>query len=169
MDKKSVDLARSVVTVLGDCPWEAAAFARGIVARADGQPLPAAARVIYESGTQTLKRSVELLELVEKDGFEALLFPLEITGMVIQGLLKLQDDDFAGRLHPAGIIEDQMVQRKQEECWSSSLLTTFRLVQKRNSVMLGRAERVMMHVSDILFLKAPNTNTLTNTKVIQHN
>jgi hypothetical protein len=90
------------------------------------------------------------------DYFESLVLPLENAEEVMHGLLKLQKEDFVGRR-----LEDEPndMQLKQEECWSSSLLTSLRLIQKRNGVMLRRSERVMLHVRVVFLLCLASRST----------
>jgi len=62
------EAARALANVLGDCHWEAAALARAFLSLLQNGDPEGAARIAYETGPLSLKRSREILYAVRADG-----------------------------------------------------------------------------------------------------
>lgn len=82
-------VAEALAQVIGATPWEAVTFAHGYLAMLGGASLNDAARLMYDRGPQTLKRSKELLGEVTTKGFVALLTPRAKTGSAANPITKL--------------------------------------------------------------------------------
>ncbi len=81
--------AAALVKVVGDTRWEAVTFAHGYLALKDGRLPEEAAKVMFQRGPQTLKKSKELLGAVTTKGFVAQLTVREKTGSAENPITKL--------------------------------------------------------------------------------
>ncbi len=126
------EAARSLVAVIVESKWEAVGIAHGFLAARQGKDGEAAARQIFEHGTQSLKRSRELIALSKKQGFLKLLSAREKIGSAENPITKL---------FPAAITEQRFIDLLDElkerhpaleytdDRKSSHTLTDFTLVE----------------------------------------
>lgn len=70
-DYSDEEAAKALLCVLGPSSWYAVAFAKGYLAMLNGAEDDQAARIIYESGPQTLKLSKQLIKDSKEQGFLA--------------------------------------------------------------------------------------------------
>lgn len=105
IDPDDVQLARSLVTVLGDVAWEVVAFAHGVLALGSGKSVDEAARVMVEKGYSTLRASRDLLGRVEAERFVDLLPKRERTGSAENPITKL---------FPATLTEQRFIEKLDE-------------------------------------------------------
>src|SRR5262245_32389236 len=73
-------VAQALVNVIGGSKWMAVAFAHGYLALLNGQNEVDAARIVFDRGGATLKRSKEMLQAMKTGGFASQLPLREKTG-----------------------------------------------------------------------------------------
>lgn len=83
------EATKALVSVLADSRWEAVALARGVEALKGGASIAEAARMAFDSGLSTLKRSKELLLEAEGKGFAQILTPRSRIGSAENPVTKL--------------------------------------------------------------------------------
>src|SRR5437016_5073060 len=83
------EAATALVGLIGSSRWDAVAIAHGYLALQQGATETEAARVIYTHGKLTLKRSRELIQQVEDEGFLGLLLPRQRIGSAENPITKL--------------------------------------------------------------------------------
>lgn len=99
------DAAAALVKVVGETEWEAVTFAHGYTAHQSGKSLDEAAKLMYQRGPQSLKRSKELLGAVASKGFVSQLTQREKTGSAENPVTKL---------FPAAITEQRFIELLDE-------------------------------------------------------
>jgi hypothetical protein len=114
LQPSDLELARSIVSVLGNVTWEAVAFAHGIVALDAGRSPDEAARVMFSNGYQSLRKSKEMLERAKTDGFAGLLTKRVRTGSAANPITKM---------FPGTITEQRFVERLDELVAARSTVT----------------------------------------------
>lgn len=98
-------ITQALVSVLGESKWAAVAVARGYLAVHQGASEEVAARLVFENGPQTLKRSRELVSGAKDTEFLSLLDRREKKGSAENPITKL---------FPARITEDRFAERLDE-------------------------------------------------------
>lgn len=101
------EAATALVNIIGDSKWEAVAFAHGYLAMLNEATDEEAARIAYEHGIQTLKRSRQLIAESKGKGFKALLYRREKVGSAENPVIKL---------FPATITEQRFLELLDELC-----------------------------------------------------
>ena len=81
--------AEALVSLIGSSKWMAVALARGYLALLNGQSEDAAARIVFERSSVTLRQSRETLLRMSREGFLASLPPRERTGSAENPITKL--------------------------------------------------------------------------------
>jgi hypothetical protein len=111
MNYSDQQAADAVVNVLGNSRWDAAGIASGFVALRGGATKEEAARRIFDRGSQTLRKSRELIEKMPHSGYLALLTPREEKGAAADPVPKL----FPGRITEERFLEllDDLKGRRQ--------------------------------------------------------
>jgi len=99
--------ARALVEVVGTTPWEAVAIAKGYIALLDKRTDEESARIIYEQGQHTLKKSREIVAELKSKKFLACLRPREKTGSAENPITKL---------FPAAITERRFMELLGQLC-----------------------------------------------------
>jgi hypothetical protein len=89
MSEKDVEMAEALTSVIGSSKWEAVGLARAYIAWARGASLEDAARVLFEAGPHTLKRSTELVQRMSVEGLEPLFTRRERMGSAENPVTKL--------------------------------------------------------------------------------
>jgi len=108
------EAAQALTGIIGTSRWATVAFAHGYLALQDGKDEDSAARIIFEKGPQTLKRSRELIEQSKSLGFFTLLEERKKTGSAENPITKL---------FPATITEQRFLELLDELCDDQSNLT----------------------------------------------
>jgi hypothetical protein len=83
------EAAQAVVNVIGSSRWEAVTLAHGYLAMLGGTDDDSASRAMFSRGTQTLRRSRELIERSKSAGFLGLLPPRTKIGSAENPITKL--------------------------------------------------------------------------------
>jgi hypothetical protein len=99
------DLAEALVHVIGDSKWIAVALAHGYLALVRGESESASARIVFDRGGATLKRSREVLLAMTVSGFASQLPLRERTGSAENPVTKL---------FPATITEQRFLESLDE-------------------------------------------------------
>lgn len=94
-------IAQALVNVIGDSHWEAVSYAHGYIALKNGLSKEQSARLIYERGPLSLKRSIEVISFLESGDFIDLLSPREKVGSAENPVTKL---------FPATITEQRFIE-----------------------------------------------------------
>ena len=98
-------IAQALVNVIGDSRWMAVALARGFLATLGGQSDADAARLIFDNGGASLKRSKELVQAMKASGFVAQIPARENVGSAANPVTKL---------FPATITEQRFLESLDE-------------------------------------------------------
>ncbi len=101
------DPATALTQVLPGCEWEVCALARGRLALQSGCTAEEAARTVYDTSRHTLKKSLELVKQMQKEGFLAVLTRRDRTGSAENPVTKL---------FPATVTEQRFVEAVDDLC-----------------------------------------------------
>src|SRR6266481_8698838 len=93
--------SRALLDVIGSSRWEAVGIAHGFCALQNGAPNEEAARAIYRHGSQSLKKSREIVDAFAKSGFLTQLTLREERGAAADVVPKL----FPGRITEERFLE----------------------------------------------------------------
>lgn len=105
IDYSANEAAQALVSTIGQSRWEAVAFAHGYLALCEGKTDEQCARILFERGAYTLKRSRELIVLAKAAGFLSLIPNRMRTGSAQNPITKL---------FPAAITEQRFLELLDE-------------------------------------------------------